>query len=257
MKKLIVLSILTLTVISCRNEPKKEVENQPKQEQAKKQNQFPEALADVFENHGGIDAWRKAKTMSYKVNEEDHTIDLHSRKTVVNAKNFSLGYNGKNVWLSQKDSTAFKSNPEFYYNLYFYFYAMPFVLADDGIIYSEADSLEFEGIQYPGYKIAYEPNTGISPDDNYFVYYHPETKEMTWLGYTVTYFSKKPSDKFNIIRYNDWENVNGFLLPKSIIWYKKDDNGVPTEPDGKPLVFSSALITQIPPDEGIFEKPGN
>jgi len=257
MKKLILLSVLSLAVISCKQEAKKEAETQPKQEETKKVDNFPKALGEVFEKHGGIDAWRKAKTLSYKVKGETHSVDLHSRKTVVNADNYSLGYNGKDTWLSQKDSTAFKGNPEFYYNLYFYFYAMPFVLADDGIIYEETDAIEFDGIKYPGYKISYKPNVGISPDDNYFVYYHPETKQMAWLGYTVTYFTKKPSDKFNILRYNDWENINGFVLPKSITWYKKDDNGKPLEPANEPTVFSDGLVTQAPLADNFFEKPTN
>ena len=256
MKKLILLSVVSLLVISCKQEAKKAVETQPTQE-VKKENNFPKALGEVFEKHGGIDTWRKARTMSYKINNQDHTIDLPTRKTVVQAENFSLGYNGKNVWLSQKDSTAFKGNPEFYYNLYFYFYAMPFVLADDGITYSEVAPISFEDVNYPGYKISYGANVGTSPDDNYFIYFHPETKQMAWLGYTVTYFTKKPSDKFSLIRYNDWENVNGLVLPKSITWYQKDDNGVPTEPARDPITFSSALVTQAPLADNFFEKPTN
>jgi len=41
---------------------------------------------------------------------------------------------------------------------------------------------------------------------------------MEWLAYTVTFASKMPSDKYNIIRYNSWENVNGLILPKEITW---------------------------------------
>ncbi len=256
MKKLILLSALSFAVMSCKQETKKEVDSQPKTE-VKKTNNFPKALGEVFEKHGGIDAWRKAKTMSYKVNNQDHTIDLHSRKTVVQGENFSLGHNGKEVWLSQKDSTAFKGDPKFFYNLYFYFYAMPFVLADDGITYTEVAPLSFEGVNYPGYKISYGANVGASPDDNYIIYYHPDTKTMAWLGYTVTYKSKKASDKYSLIRYNDWENVNGFILPKSITWYRKDDNGVPTEPARKPTMFSNALVTQAPLADNFFEKPVN
>ena len=256
MKKLILLSALSLAVMSCKQEAKKEVETQPKQE-VKKEDNFPKALGEVFEKHGGIDKWRKAKTMSYNVNKQDHTIDLHTRKTLVQGENFSLGFNGKDVWLSQKDSTAFTSNPKFYYNLYFYFYAMPFVLADDGITYSEVDPIEFEGVKYPGYKISYGANVGTSPDDNYFIYFNPETKQMEWLGYTVTYFTKEPSEKVSLIRYNDWENVNGFILPKSITWYKKDDKGVPTEPARDPIAFSSASVSQAPLADSFFEKPVN
>ncbi|MFY7670749.1 DUF6503 family protein [Tenacibaculum sp. MEBiC06402] len=253
MRKLITLFLLVVLVAACKTETKKEIKEEVKEE-VKKEPTYPKALEEVFEKHGGIDAWRKAKFLSYKVKGEEHTTDLHSRKAVIHGEKFSLGYDGKDVWLSQKDS-VFKKNPEFYYNLYFYFYAMPFVLADDGIVYSDIEPMTFEGVTYPGIKISYKANIGVSPDDNYFIFYHPETKQMAWLGYTVTYFSKKPSEKFNIIRYNDWENVNGFILPKSITWYNKNEQGVPTEPAGEPTVFSSALVSQAPLADNFFSKP--
>lgn len=254
MRKLITLFLLVVLVAACKTETKKEVKEEVKEE-VKKEPTYPKVLGEVLEKHGGIDAWRKAKFLTYKLKDQEHTTDLQTREAVVHGENFSLGYDGKEVWLSQKDSTAFKGNPEFYYNLYFYFYAMPFVLADDGIVYSEMDPISFEGVTYPGIKISYKANVGVSPDDNYFIFYHPETKQMAWLGYTVTYYSKKPSKKFNIIRYNDWENVNGFILPKSITWYKKNEQGVPTEPAGEPTVFSSAVISQAPLADNFFSKP--
>ncbi|OSY88196.1 hypothetical protein WH52_05270 [Tenacibaculum holothuriorum] len=256
MKKLIILITLTVFAFSCKKEKSKE-QPQQNQEVTKqvKEDKFPKELGKVFEKHGGLKNWREAKTLSFKINGEDHTTDLHSRKSAVNAENYSLGFDGKNVWLHQKDSMAFKGNPEFYHNLYFYFYAMPFVLADDGIVYSETKPLDFEGVSYPGVKISYEANVGVSPDDNYYVYFDPNKNQMAWLGYTVTYFSKKPSEKFNIIRYNDWENVNGFLLPKSITWFKKDEEGKPLEPARDPIVFSDGLISQAPLADSFFEKP--
>lgn len=246
MRKLTLLLAITTIFTACKKEPKKEIDQ--KEPIIEK---YPKALAEVFDEHGTIDTWSKMKTLSYTLNKEEHTTDLHSRRAVINSSEYSYGFDGQNTWVS--DTTKFKKDPKFYYNLYFYFYAMPFVLADDGIIYSEVKPLEFEGKKYPGYKISYRANVGNSSDDNYFIYYDEATKEMRWLGYTVTYFSKKPSDKFNIIRYNDWENVNGFLLPKSITWYNKNENGVPTEPAGEPVQFTSPLISQAPLADNFFK----
>ena len=245
------LCAITIVLGACNLKKKKEAKEDPKKEIVN----YPESLAKVFEKHGSIKAWKAARTLSYKINKEEHTIDLPTRKTVVNTDDYALGYDGKDIWLHQQDSTAFKGNPEFYYNLYFYFYAMPFVLADDGIIYEDMKPLEFEGVSYPGIKISYKANVGTSPDDNYFIYYHPKTYQMTWLGYTVTYFSKKPSEKFNIIRYHDWENVNGLLLPKAISWYKKDEKGNPLEPAKEPIQFEDALVSQAALADSFFEKP--
>ena len=240
MQKNVLLVFLFFLIISCGKEIKKE--------------NFPKELSKVFEKHGGIKAWRNAKVLSFNKGEEAHTSDLETRKIVINSPKYSLGFNGKEIWLDQ-DSTYFKGNKDFYYNLYFYFYAMPFVLADDGIIYEKTEDLKFEGVNYPGYKISYKANVGTSSDDNYIIYYHPETYRMEWLAYTVTFKSKKPSDTYKIIRYNSWEDVNGLILSKVITWYKKDENGMPKEPTKPSTEFTFPLISQGTLADSFFEKP--
>ncbi|MDP5104745.1 MAG: hypothetical protein NWQ31_01080, partial [Polaribacter sp.] len=142
MKK-ILLVLLIITSVSCKNEPKKEVKKETIVE-VKKEN-FPEELSKVFEKHGGINTWRKANILSFNIAEEVHTVDLKSRKTVINTPKYSLGFDGKEVWLDEIEKGSYKGDPTFYYNLYFYFYAMPFVLADNGITYQKTDDLVFEG----------------------------------------------------------------------------------------------------------------
>ena len=245
MKKIVSVVMFIALLSACKQEEKKTI----------KEEKFPEVLGKVFEKHGGIDNWRKARTLSFNKGEEVHTVDLWSRKTKVVSPTFSLGFDGKEVWLSQTDTTAFKGNPEFYHNLYFYFYGMPFVLADDGIVYENAPSITFEGQEYPGIKISYEANIGTSPDDNYILYYHPETQQMEWLAYTVTFRSKKPSDRYNLLRYKDWETTNGLVLPKTLIWYQKDENGQPTEPQGTPTDFTLPLVSRDVVSESFYNKP--
>lgn len=245
MRKLIVIFITLVLVISCKKETNKNV---------KKEN-FPEELNKVFEKHGSVTAWRNFKTLSFNKGKEIHTVDLHSRKTAVHSPSYSLGYNGKEVWLSERDSSTFKGNKDFYYNLYFYFYAMPFVLADDGIIYEEVTPISFQGKEYPGYRISFRNNIGTSPEDTYIVYYNTATFQMEWLAYTVTFFTKKAAKKSNLIRYSQWEMVDGFLLPKEIIWYQKDENGQPTKPAKEPLEFSLPLVSKSELPASFYENP--
>ena len=252
MKKILLLLIIVISV-SCKNEAKKET-NKIEIPTDIKEN-FPSELGKIFEKHGGINAWRKMNTLSFNKGEEVITSDLHSRKIVINTPKYSLGFDGKEVWLDEQVADSSKGDPSFYYNLYFYFYAMPFVLADDGIIYEKVADLSFEGINYPGYKISYKANVGTSPDDNYIVYYNPKTYQMEWLKYTVTFKSKAPSDAFKIIRYNNWENVSGFILPKEITWYKKDKNGTPTEPAKPATEFTLPLVSKAKLADLFFQKP--
>ncbi|WP_439129086.1 DUF6503 family protein [Polaribacter sp.] len=243
MKKILLLLIIVISG-SCKNNVKEE-----------KKERFPTNLAQVFKTHGGLKLWQNAKVLSFNKGDEVHTADLQSRKTVINHPKYSLGFDGNEVWLEETEEGSFKGNKNFYYNLFFYFYAMPFVLADDGITYSKAADLVFKGINYPGYKISYDADKGASPDDNYIIYYNPETYKMEWLAYIVTFNSKKTSNKYNLIKYDTWENVNGLLLPKQIQWYKKDEKGNPKEPEGAPLEFTLPLLSQGKLAGSFFEKP--
>jgi hypothetical protein len=252
MKKIFLLLIIVISV-SCKNEAKKD--SRKEVIVASKKENFPEELGKVFQTHGGINAWRKAQILSFNKGEEVHTVNLHSRKTVINTSKYSLGFDGKEVWLDEEKEGDYKGNPTFYYNLFFYFYAMPFVLADDGIIYKKVDDLVFEGINYPGYKISYKANIGSSPDDNYIVYYNSKTFKMEWLAYTVTFKSKIPNDSYHIIKYNKWENTSGLILPKEITWYKTDEKGMPTIPERPATEFTFPLISQGKLADSFFEKP--
>jgi hypothetical protein len=252
MKK-IVLLVLIVIAVSCKNQAKKDLKKEANIEVKKES--FPAELGKVFEAHGGLNDWKKAQTMSFNKGEEIHTVDLHSRKTTINTPKYSLGFDGKEVWLDETEKETYKGNPEFYYNLYFYFYAMPFVLADKGIMYKKVADLVFEGTNYPGYKVSYKKNIGTSPDDNYRVYYNPNTHQMEWLAYTVTFTSKEANDNYHLIKYNSWGNTGGLVLPTEITWYKTTKNGLPLEPARPATVFTLPLISKVKLGASFFEKP--
>jgi hypothetical protein len=136
----------------------------------------------------------------------------------------------------------------------FYFYAMPFVLADDGIVYESAEALEFEGKSFPGIKVSYENNVGDSPEDEYILYYNPETYEMAWLAYTVTYGTNQKSDKFSYTKYAEWKEVNGLKLPTALQWYTVRD-GKPTELRGEPRRFTQIDIDKSGMDNDFYNMP--
>lgn len=190
--------------------------------------EYPEQLAKVFEHHGSLSKWQMMKSMEYDIVKpegyENQKIDLQTRIERIKSNTFESGYDGKDYWVLA--DTSYKGNPKFYTNLIFYFYAMPFVLADDGIIYTESEPIYFEEKTYPGYRISYNSGVGISPEDEYFIHYDPETYEMAWLGYTVTFYSGKKSDRIKWIRYDDWKNFNDLKLPSSITWYNTEDGRI-------------------------------
>ena len=216
---------------------------------------YPEALNAVFEAHGGVTNWKKQRTLSYSIpkdkNPETHTIDLWTRNEKIETPAYTIGFDGK-PWVQEGDG-EYKGNPEFYHNLMFYFYAMPFVLADDGIIYEETKDLDFEGVSYPGIKISYNAGVGITPKDEYFIHYDAETNQMAWLGYTVTYRSGEKSDNVKWIRYDDWKNIDDLVLPNSISWYTVEEGKI-TELRNQ-VVFEEITLSKRAKPSVFYAKP--
>tara|TARA_R110000868_G_scaffold374836_1_gene639306 strand:+ start:468 stop:1274 length:807 start_codon:yes stop_codon:yes gene_type:complete len=221
--------------------------------------QYPEVLQKVFEAHGGLKNWKSEQTLSYEMPSENgvsekQVIDLYTRKDKIVNGTVEMGFDGTNVWLLDADK-SYKGDPVFYHNLMFYFYAMPFVLADNGIIYGETEPLVFEGKTYPGISISYNPGVGVSYKDEYYLHYDPETYQMAWLGYTVSYRSGEKSDNVKWIRYNDWMKVNNVVLPKSITWYAYEGKTI-KEPKNT-VQFENIVLSNSAMVKGFYNVPEN
>jgi hypothetical protein len=217
---------------------------------------YPEALQKVFKAHGGLDNWKNKRTISFEIPKPDktekHTIDLYSRNEKIEMEGVSMGSHGADIWLLD-EKKAYKGDAVFYHNLMFYFYAMPFVLSDDGINYSAAEAFEFEGTSYPGIRISYNEGVGVSSKDEYFVHYNPATFQMEWLGYTVTFRSGEKSENVKWIRYNNWMDVDGVLLPKSLTWYDYEGRVIKTPRE--PLNFENVTLSESTQQADFFNKP--
>ena len=250
MKTILIPLSLFLCYACSTPEQQQEAQAPAQDSHAKEFTTHPKALQQILNTHGGLDVWRNKKSMSFEMVKEEgneqHYVQLQDRRDRVEGPNFTMGYDGLEVWVEA--DTSYKGDPEFYHNLMFYFYAMPFVLADDGIQYEDAEPLEMDGIVYPGIRISYEEGVGFSSKDEYVLYYQPDTFEMAWLGYTVTYFSDEPSEDLHWIKYSAWQQVDGLLLPKDLTWYQYE-NGLPTEPRGTREFRNVELGEQPHPDD--------
>ena len=255
MKAIITTLILTALLVSCKqNTHSPEVAPTP----APVVKKYPSAMDAIFKAHGGIDTWNTMNNLCFTIEKkegnETHKVDLKSRKARIETSKFTLGFDGEKVWLDQ-DSTYFApQKARFYHNLMFYFYAMPYVLGDEGINYEPAKSIEFNGVTYPGTKVSFESGIGDSPKDEYLIYSDPKTNEMAWLAYTVTFFNKQEKgSEFSYIKYDQWVETNGLKLPTKLQWYKFE-NGSPTEMVNE-YTFIKPSVTKTVLEPSIFMKP--
>jgi len=245
MKKLFLLLIAILLLHNCdilSKKAKKETKN----------SHHSESITKVFDSHGGFENWSKMKWLTYEIDSgEKHIVSLLDRKIRIEGKDRVIGFDGENVWVSPDTITA--SRARFYHNLYFYFFAMPFVLGDKGVLYEDIPNKEIKGKIYEGIKISFGENIGDSPKDNYIVWLDAKTKKMEWLMYTVTYNSKEISNNYNLIKYDNWKDFNGVILPTSLKWYSFENDSVGKMSGER--VFDKINLLENSFDKKIFEIP--
>jgi len=217
---------------------------------------YPAQLMAIFDAHGGLNPWQKMKALSFEMEKssgnEVHTTDLQSRQAVVESDAFKLGYDGVGVWLEEKEG-SFPGNPKFYYNLMFYFQAMPFIVSDPGAIYTVRKDTVIERKTYGVIHIGFGRNVGETPEDEYIIYFDKETNQMAWLGYTVTFFEKGKSNDWHYIKYDSWSEQQGLLLPEKMVWYSKNDKN--DFESTNTVFFKNIDISETALDKVIFKSP--
>lgn len=176
--------------------------------------------------HGGLPTWQTFGTLEYDLainfgdkSQADHQrFDLSNRHGLITNPDYALGYDGNDVWVDAADGKGPVFPPRFYLWTPFYFFGIPFVLADPGVIQTQLPAATFEGREYDVVKITYAAGIGDAPDDYYIVYVDRDTREVRLARYIVTYFAKQKGEPTtglpeSAIVYDTWQTVNGLKLP--------------------------------------------
>ncbi len=221
--------------------------------------EYPAYFRDVLEAHGGLERWREFGSMQYEISKkgetETHLVDLKNRKDLVKAPNYTIGFDGAQVWVSPNKAAFPDQSATFYHNLYFYFHAMPFVLADPGVKYEKLDDITVQGQPYHVIGISFGSGIGDTPEDQYQMFVNPETKRMEWLLYTVTYFDKKASNVYKALKYEDYKEHQGLLFPTKLTSYVYEDGQIGDMRYG--FSFENLQLEKEQPEQTQFEKPAN
>jgi hypothetical protein len=218
---------------------------------------YPSYFLEVLEAHGGLKQWKQMGTMQYHLrkeeNTETHTIDLKNRKDLIEASNYTLGYNGEKVWVSPNKAAFPGKSAKFYHNLYFYFLSIPFVLADPGVAYEQLEDMELQGQQYQVIEASFGAGVGDSPEDKYRLLINPQSKRLEWLLFTVTFFDGQASDKFNALKYEDYQEHQGLLFPHQLTGYAYENGQIGDVRDV--THFDQLQLKEEQPDQQLFEMP--
>ena len=139
----------------------------------------------------------------------------------------SFGWDGKDAWVTMKDTASFKYNLRFWALTPIFFLAQPFNFDGEGVILERLEDKTLDGVVYDAVKISFEKGTGDAPDDYYINYYDKKTHQIAALRYIVSYpkyFKNGGHSPEKIMTLHDFKTVNGINLPTVYKTYMLGEN---------------------------------
>ncbi|MEM9672849.1 MAG: DUF6503 family protein [Cyclobacteriaceae bacterium] len=249
---------LIFFLVSCASKESPNNNSAPAENESPSSSAYPTILQNALEAHGGLDRWDSFERLEYDLYRGEDMVDhqliaLKTRKVLLSNEQYTIGFDGQEVWVSPDTSAYAGRSARFYHNLQFYFFALPFVLADPGIQYEELEPREFQGKTYDVLRITYQPEVGDAADDEYIAYFNQETHQLHLLLYTVTYFSQTPSDRYTARVYEAWQSVNGLKVPLRAVAYRWADGSLGDQ--RSVTEYRNVTLDEIPPDQSMFLMP--
>ncbi len=260
MKNVLYLS-LALLVASCSSNPEQATTDAPAETAVAAPRELPAVLRQALEAHGGLATWQQFGTMEYRMKstlgtprDEKHLIDLRTRQVRIEAPGYQIGRDAEQqVWVSPNKAAFGEMSPRFYHNLFFYFFSIPFVLADEGIVYEDLGTRTVAGKEYQALKVSYETGRGDSSKDEYIAHFNPQTHRLELLLYTVTFFEPGKQATFNSLLYTDWQQADGLVLPRKMEGHKFENDKIGDL--RYQAEFSNVHLTRAQPAASLFAMP--
>ena len=258
----LVLALILLPACTA-DAPESNSTNTDSSEEPTERPDAPPVLHDAWAAHGGLDTWRAQRQLQYTLARttgdtavrDDQLIDLRTRKVRIRGDDFVLGFDGENAWVEPSlEAFPYNYTPRFYTSTYFYFFAMPFVLADDGVIASDEGTATINGTTYRVTEIRYEDHVGDSPDDVYVVYTNADTGRLGLVRFSVTYGDRAPSAPNTALVYTDFATDSGITLPVAGRYHTWND-GPLGDPLGPEFALSDVQFSTDAPAPNLFAMP--
>lgn len=142
----------------------------------------------------------------------------------------AYGWDGKDAWVTMKDTATFDYNLRFWAITPIFFLAQPFNFDGAGIILEKLDDKMLNDITYDAVKVSFKKGTGDAPGDYYINYYNQTTHQLEALKYIVSYpkyFKDGGHSPEKTMTLHGHKTVNGITLPTSYKTYMTaEDEGL-------------------------------
>ena len=226
-------------------------------------------LERAVEAHGGLAPWKTFGSVEFdqtwtsaKGVKKDHQLfDLHTRDGLIASDRYTLGASHGEVWIKPALDALGGTPARFYMWTPFYFFGMPFVFADPGVIQESLGKKMFQGQEFDAVKITFKKGIGDSSDDFYTAYVDPKSGQLKLVSYVVTFPAlrkDKPMDQLepHALVFEEWQEANGLRMPKRGSFYNWKNENIEGEPLGV-MEFSQVNFSEKAPDPAKFAKPAD
>ncbi|RAL20750.1 hypothetical protein DL240_15650 [Lujinxingia litoralis] len=195
-------------------------------------------LLKSIEAHGGLSTFFNNGPLFFRFDDRPlagaprdtrQLIDTWSSRashTLTDAPDVAFGYDGHNAWIAPANAKL-PFNPRYWALTPYYFVALPFVLADPGVLLDYEGKASFLGQTYEVIRATFEPGVGDTPDDVYVLYLHPETYRLHAIRYSLSYPGLVPeggNSPERLMSYDDPATFHGITLATSHKTYTYDDH---------------------------------
>lgn len=225
-------------------------------------------LDDAYNAHGGLETFKEYSVVEYDLKDlpfspvgvlNDHQlIDLNSRHILITSDTYKIGFDGTEAWITP-NTEALGIPPRFYSSTPFYFFGLPFLFADPGTNLESQGTKDLDGKEYNVVKVTYDQGIGDTPDDDYVAYIDKDTNQLKLVHYIVTYPPLMQGKSIEELErhaavYDEWQEVDGLVVPKKISFYVWTEDGLGDESLGS-IRFENVSFSKKSPDPAIFKKP--
>lgn len=193
-------------------------------------------IARAIATHGGLEQWYSRGPVKFQftytpvdtTKAERDTVQVidtwssRARHNMPGDDTIQFGWDGAQAWTTSEELPV---KPRFWSLTPFYFVAVPFVFADEGVNLEAMGEIKFEERTYDLVKATFNEGTGDAPDDFYIVYVDRETSRVGGVRYVVSYPGFFPDgghspEKF--MAYDSEQRIDGVVFAKTFRTFSWD-----------------------------------
>ena len=194
----------------------------------------------AMEAAGGLEKWYSNGPISFQFDyvprgkgarrNSTQIVDTWNNKAIhydFKDPTASYGWDGKDAWVSMKDTANFEYNLRFWALTPIFFLAQPFNFDGEGVILQKLDDKILNNVTYDAVKITFAAGTGDASGDYYINYYDKKTHQLVALRYIVSYpkyFKDGGHSPEKIMILSNYKTVNGISLPTDYKTYMTTEN---------------------------------